>query len=108
MKEFSLHSPSVPANALGEREIAEVFVVEVDLIAMGDNLTTHESNWEPVLTVADLEFEAVLERVPGLGDKQPMSLQLRGRGPSAGRVIAGLDVDAAGVGLVCGTPAEPA
>jgi hypothetical protein len=87
MKEFSLHSPSVPANALGEREIAEIFVVEVDFSAVGNNLTAHKANWEPILAVADLELKAVLELVPRLGDEQPVSLNLPGRGPSARRVM---------------------
>jgi hypothetical protein len=63
MKKVSVHSPSVPANALGKREIAEVFVVEVHLVVVGNNVPPHESHRKPVLAVADLELEAVLERV---------------------------------------------
>jgi hypothetical protein len=103
MKEFSLHSPPVAANALGKREIAEIFVIKIHLRAMGDDLPAHESHREPVLTVADLEFEAVLEHVPGLGDEQPMSLQLRGRGPSARRVIGATRCGDGGGGI--GRPA---
>ena len=33
---FSLHSPSVAANTLREREIAEILVIEVHLVAMSD------------------------------------------------------------------------
>jgi hypothetical protein len=89
MEQFSLHSPSVPANALRKREIAEIFVIEVHLEAMGDNLPAHESHREPVLTVADLKLEAVLEYVSRLGDEQPMPLQLRGCRTPVGRVSGG-------------------
>jgi hypothetical protein len=87
-KEFSPRSPSISANALREGEIAEVLVIEVHFMAMGDNVPANESHRKLVLRVADLELEAVLEPVPRLGDQRPMSLQLRGCGASAGRLIA--------------------
>src|SRR4029453_6276550 len=96
MKQFALHGPSVPANALGEREIAEIVVVEAHLKCLrGDDLSAHESHREPVLGVADNELEAVLERMPGLGGEQPMSLQLRGSRPPLGALLIPLVVERA-------------
>jgi hypothetical protein len=68
IEQFAIHAPPVPANALGEREIAEILVVEVDFTAVRGDLTAHQPNRESVLTVPDLELETVLERVPGLGE----------------------------------------
>jgi hypothetical protein len=50
MKEFFLlHNPSVPAHSVWERETAEIFVVEVHFMAMGDKVPANEYHRKTVL-----------------------------------------------------------
>jgi hypothetical protein len=86
VKHLARQGPAVPADALGKGEPAEIFVVEVDLVALSHDLAAHESYREPVMTRGDHQLEAVLERLPDLETSSQLLCRFAGVGPLLGAI----------------------
>jgi hypothetical protein len=82
----SLRTPARAHGSFPKGEPAEIFVVEVDLVALSHDLAAHESYREPVMTRGDHQLEAVLERLPDLETSSQLLCRFAGVGPPLGAI----------------------